>query len=73
MSYRLNGATAQSLAPQQTINNRLIRGVTPYPPHATKALQAWLNLRFEPQFIIMAAVGCITSLSYRQRATVWTG
>lgn len=25
------------------------RGVTPYPPHATKALRAWLNLRFEPE------------------------
>ncbi|MEW5291475.1 LysM domain-containing protein [Erwinia papayae] len=44
------------LTKQQIINNQLIRGVTPYPPHATKALQAWLNLRFEPEFIIMAAV-----------------
>ncbi|EXU74654.1 LysM peptidoglycan-binding domain-containing protein [Erwinia mallotivora] len=44
------------LTKQQIINNRLIRGVTPYPPYATKALQAWLNLRFEPEFIIMAAV-----------------
>jgi len=41
---------------QQIIDNRLLRGITPYPPHATKALQAWLNLRFEPAFIIMAAV-----------------
>lgn len=41
---------------QQIINNRLLRGATPYPPQATKALQAWLNLRFEPEFIIMAAV-----------------
>lgn len=41
---------------QQIIDNRLLRGVTPYPPHATKALQEWLNLRFEPEFIIMAAV-----------------
>jgi len=41
---------------QQIIDNRLLRGVTPYPPHATKALQAWLDLRFEPEFIIMAAV-----------------
>jgi len=41
---------------QQIINNRLLRGITPYPPHATKALQSWLNLRFEPEFIIMAAV-----------------
>ncbi|AFJ48668.1 hypothetical protein EBL_c36160 [Shimwellia blattae DSM 4481 = NBRC 105725] len=41
---------------QQIIDNRLLRGITPYPPHATKALQAWLNLRFEPEFIIMAAV-----------------
>ncbi|WP_267443335.1 LysM peptidoglycan-binding domain-containing protein [Erwinia psidii] len=41
---------------QQIISNRLLRGITPYPPHATKALQAWLNLRYEPEFIIMAAV-----------------
>lgn len=41
---------------QQIIDNRLLRGITPYPPHATKALQSWLNLRFEPEFIIMAAV-----------------
>lgn len=41
---------------QQIIDNRLLRGRTPYPLHATKALQAWLNLRFEPEFIIMAAV-----------------
>ena len=41
---------------EQIIDNRLLRGITPYPPHATKALQAWLNLRFEPEFIIMAAV-----------------
>ncbi|ABP58870.1 LysM peptidoglycan-binding domain-containing protein [Enterobacter sp. 638] len=44
------------LTKQQIIDNRLLRGITPYPPHATKALQAWLNLRFEPEFIIMAAV-----------------
>lgn len=41
---------------QQIIDNGLIKGRTPYPRHATSALQAWLNLRFEPEFIIMAAV-----------------
>lgn len=41
---------------ESIVNNHLLRGVTPYPPHATKSLQAWLNLRFEPEFIIMAAV-----------------
>lgn len=41
---------------QQIISNGLIKGATPYPRHATEALQAWLNLRFDPAFIIMTAV-----------------
>ncbi len=41
---------------KQIIGNKLIQGKTPYPRHATKSIQAWLNLRFEPEFIIMAAV-----------------
>lgn len=41
---------------KQIIGNKLIQGKTPYPRHATKSIQAWLNLRFEPEFIIIAAV-----------------
>lgn len=33
-----------------------ITGVTPYPSHATSEIQAWLNLRFNPEYAIMAAV-----------------
>ncbi|WP_330986342.1 MULTISPECIES: LysM domain-containing protein, partial [Enterobacterales] len=33
-----------------------ITGVTPYPHRATTSLQQWLNLRFEPEYAIMAAV-----------------
>lgn len=35
---------------------RYITGVTPYPFHATADVQQWLNLRFKPEYAIMAAV-----------------
>lgn len=35
---------------------RLITGVTPYPRKATYAVQKWLDLRFKPEYAIMAAV-----------------
>ena len=35
---------------------RYITGITPYPSHATPDVQAWLNLRFKPEYAIMAAV-----------------
>ena len=41
---------------QQIISRQLLAGETPYPPRATKALQAWLNMRFNPELIIVAAV-----------------
>lgn len=34
----------------------LITGVTPYPRKATHAVQKWLDLRFKPEYAIMAAV-----------------
>lgn len=34
----------------------LITGVTPYPRKATHAIQKWLDLRFMPEYAIMAAV-----------------
>ncbi|BCG10458.1 LysM peptidoglycan-binding domain-containing protein [Buttiauxella agrestis] len=34
----------------------LITGVTPYPHKATHAVQKWLDLRFKPEYAIMAAV-----------------
>ncbi|QCA20632.1 LysM peptidoglycan-binding domain-containing protein [Citrobacter freundii] len=37
-------------------NGRYIKGVTPYPDHATADVQQWLNLRFKPEYAIMAAV-----------------
>lgn len=37
-------------------NGRYITGVTPYPDHATADVQQWLNLRFKPEYAIMAAV-----------------
>ncbi|EPE6974019.1 hypothetical protein VC562_28690 [Citrobacter freundii] len=37
-------------------NSRYITGVTPYPGHATADVQQWLNLRFKPEYAIMAAV-----------------
>lgn len=37
-------------------NGRYITGVTPYPGHATADVQQWLNLRFKPEYAIMAAV-----------------
>ncbi|EDX3117335.1 LysM peptidoglycan-binding domain-containing protein [Salmonella enterica subsp. enterica serovar Mississippi] len=37
-------------------NDRYITGVTPYPDHATADVQEWLNLRFKPEYAIMAAV-----------------
>ena len=33
-----------------------ITGVTPYPRHATPDVQSWLDLRFNPEYAIMAAV-----------------
>ena len=39
-----------------TITDRVVATELPYPPHTLKADKAWLNLRFEPEFIIMAAV-----------------
>ncbi|HHW9082592.1 TPA: LysM peptidoglycan-binding domain-containing protein [Salmonella enterica] len=35
---------------------RYITGITPYPVHATAEVQQWLNLRFKPEYAIMAAV-----------------
>ncbi|MGB7800555.1 LysM peptidoglycan-binding domain-containing protein [Buttiauxella sp.] len=35
---------------------RFITGVTPYPRYATHAVQKWLDLRFKPEYAIMAAV-----------------
>jgi hypothetical protein len=35
---------------------RYITGITPYPVHATSEVQTWLNLRFNPEYAIMAAV-----------------
>ena len=35
---------------------RYITGITPYPSHATADVQQWLNLRFKPEYAIMAAV-----------------
>ena len=35
---------------------RYITGITPYPRHATADVQQWLNLRFKPEYAIMAAV-----------------
>lgn len=35
---------------------RYITGITPYPAHATSEVQTWLNLRFNPEYAIMAAV-----------------
>lgn len=37
-------------------SQRLITGKTPYPRGATPAVQQWLNLRFKPEYAIMAAV-----------------
>ena len=37
-------------------NGRYITGITPYPRHATADVQQWLNLRFKPEYAIMAAV-----------------
>lgn len=34
----------------------IITGVTPYPRRATTSVQKWLNLRFNPEYAIMAAV-----------------
>ncbi|WBM71965.1 LysM peptidoglycan-binding domain-containing protein [Buttiauxella sp. WJP83] len=40
----------------ELIRQRFITGKTPYPRGATSAVQQWLNLRFKPEYAIMAAV-----------------
>ncbi|EBK2214639.1 hypothetical protein YE88_23130 [Salmonella enterica subsp. enterica serovar Schwarzengrund] len=41
---------------KELTNGRYITGITPYPVHATAEIQQWLNLRFKPEYAIMAAV-----------------